>query len=195
MFTLVLWSPFCWSSRRLRQTGISTAVFPNLWFSYDINIRLWRYGWYFLGCIWGEMAGEEEELKGSLPNELTVHISNTWAVKPTPHVILQKEKKKIPLFLRSVWKPFSSCALGCSVAVQETAAGMDHRMQRFASSLGNGSSQLHSTAGLKLPASSVWLGIRASTGLVLRTAADSQLPTSLLKPQSQSFWFNPIFVK
>lgn len=57
-----------------------------------------------LGCIWGEMAGEKEELERSLPNELTVHISNTWSVKPTPRVILQKKrkKKKVPLFLRSV---------------------------------------------------------------------------------------------
>jgi hypothetical protein len=50
------------------------------------------------------MAGEKEELERSLPNELTVHISNTWSVKPTPRVILQKKrkKKKVPLFLRSV---------------------------------------------------------------------------------------------
>lgn len=40
------------------------------------------------------MADEEVELKGSLPDELTVHISNTWSAKPTPRVILQRKKEK-----------------------------------------------------------------------------------------------------
>lgn len=48
------------------------------------------------------MDGEEGELEGSLPNELTVHISNTCSVKPIPCVILLRKKKKIPLFLWSV---------------------------------------------------------------------------------------------
>lgn len=47
-----------------------------------------------LVCIWGEMDGEEGELEGSLPNELTAHISNTWNVKPIPCVILLREREK-----------------------------------------------------------------------------------------------------
>lgn len=56
----------------------------------------------FAGVHLGRNGCEEGELEGSLPNELTVHISNTWSVKPIPSVILLREKKKIPLFLWSV---------------------------------------------------------------------------------------------
>lgn len=125
-----------------------------------------------LGCVWGEMAGEEEELKGSLPNELTVHISNTWNVKPTLRVILQKEKKK-----KRFHSSFGQCENLLAAALwaavwqfrRQQLERITLRMQRFASSeelnqsLGNRSSRLHSTAGLQLPASSVWLGIPAGT--------------------------------
>lgn len=76
-------------------------------------------------CIWGEVDGEEGELEGSLPNELTVHISNTWSVKPIPCVILLRKKRDSTLPLVSVkifWQLRSG--LRC-VAVQEMAAGMD----------------------------------------------------------------------
>lgn len=48
----------------------------------------------FAGVHLGRNGCEEGELEGSLPNELTVHISNTWSVKPIPSVILLREKKR-----------------------------------------------------------------------------------------------------
>lgn len=117
-------------------------------------------------------GGGEEELEGSLPNELTVHISNTWSVKPTPRVILQKEREKDST-LPSDFQCENLLAAALQAAVWRAAQrrqlewitlGM-HR--RFASSegieqnRGNRSSQLRSTpqTSLKLPAYSVWLGI------------------------------------
>lgn len=101
------------------------------------------------------MAGREEELEGSLPNELTVHISNTWSVKPTPRVILQKEREKDST-LPSDFQCENLLAAALQAAVWRAAQRRQLEwialgMHRFASSegieqdRGNRSSQLHST--------------------------------------------------
>lgn len=98
------------------------------------------------------MAGKEEELEGSLPNELTVHISNTWSVKPIPRVILQKERERFHSSLGQCENPLAA-ALQAAVwrFRRQQLEWIILRMHRFASSegisqsLGNRSSQLHST--------------------------------------------------
>ena len=72
----------------------------------------WRDGW------WGQFEGNP-------PNELTVHTSNTWSVKPPTTVILLKKKTTLPLVNVKILSPAAFQSKVCGSA-GEMAAGTDH---------------------------------------------------------------------
>lgn len=78
-----------------QSNGLPAAAFPRLWFSCDINKRFWRYGLCecLLVWVWGR-DGWWGQFAGNPPNEMTVHISNTWSIKAPPTAILLKRQKK-----------------------------------------------------------------------------------------------------
>lgn len=168
----------------------------------------WRDGW------WGQFEGNP-------PNELTVHISNTWSVKPPTTVILLKKKKStLPLVNVKILSPAAFQLKVCGSA-GEMAAGTDHvqdvgsvpQQRGDNQNLQNQSSESRSfqkmsespfacleySACKHLDAGNTHPYLIGERKGLLNgnsvTSATQDSPLSAIKLQSLSFGLSPIFVK